>query len=94
MLEKGKGPLLGKLRTMQLVEEDFQLLMRVFINEIMVGLIDTDEIISKVYWGSRKGHYADDLILEKILLFYCSMQNMEEIVHNFTNLESWYDSQL
>ena len=51
MLEKGKGPRLGKLRTSKLVEADFQLLMRVFVNEIMVGLIETDE---RIY----KGNYA------------------------------------
>ena len=53
MLQKGKGPVLGKLRTMQLVEADFQLLIRIFLNERMVGLIETDERISKGNYGSR-----------------------------------------
>ena len=54
MLEKGKGPVLGKLRTTQLVEVDFQLLMRIFVNERMVGVIETDKIILKVKYGSKK----------------------------------------
>ena len=44
MLEKGKGLLLGKLRTTKLVEANFKLLMRVFIIERIIGLIETDEI--------------------------------------------------
>ena len=35
MLEKGKGPVLGKLRTMKLIEVDFQMPMRTFTNERM-----------------------------------------------------------
>ena len=47
ILEKGKGPVLGKLRTIQLVEVFFQLLMRIFVNERMARVIETDNIISK-----------------------------------------------
>ena len=43
MLEKGEGPVLGKLRITQLVEVDFQLLMRIFLNERMAGVIETDD---------------------------------------------------
>ena len=31
MLDKGKGPMIGKLRTIQLIEADLQLIMRIFI---------------------------------------------------------------
>ena len=48
MHEKGKGQLIVKLRTIQLAEIDFQLLMRVFLNDRMVGLTETEENISKV----------------------------------------------
>jgi len=30
MLDKGKGPIAGKLRTIQLIEADLQLIMRIF----------------------------------------------------------------
>ena len=47
MLEKGKGLVLGKLRTPQLIEADFQMLIRAFSNERMAGKIEKDERISK-----------------------------------------------
>jgi len=31
-IEKGKGPVLGKLRTIQLIEADLQLVMRILVN--------------------------------------------------------------
>ena len=31
MLEKGKGPVLGKLRTVTLIEGDLEILMRIFL---------------------------------------------------------------
>ena len=51
MLEKGKGPFLGKLRAMKSLEENLQLLMRIFVNERMTGVIEMDEIISKGNYG-------------------------------------------
>ena len=30
-IEKGKGPVLGKLHTLQLIEVDLQLMMRIFL---------------------------------------------------------------
>ena len=60
----------------------------------MVGVIETDEKISKGNCRSRKRCSADDLILEKIFLCDCSMKNMEQTVYNFTYLESYYNRQL
>ena len=68
--------------------------MRIFVNERMAGLVETIERIPKGNCGSRKGCSIDDWILEKRLLWDCSMQNMEQIVHKFTCLESCYDRQL
>ena len=47
MLEKVKGPELGKLRTMRLIEAEFQMLTQIFANERMAGKIEKDERISK-----------------------------------------------
>ena len=77
ILEKGKGPMLGELRIMKWVEADFQLLMRFFVNKRIVGVIETDEIIPKGNFGSRKWYSIDNLILEKRLLHDYSMQIME-----------------
>ena len=59
--------MLGKLRTTQLVEADLQLLMIIFVNERMIGVIETVERISKGNRGSIKGRSIEDLMLEKIL---------------------------
>ena len=32
MIEKEKGPVVSKLRTIQLIEADLQMIMRIFIN--------------------------------------------------------------
>ena len=42
MLEKGKGPTLGKLRTITLIEGDLQILMRIFLNAKDEELIEKD----------------------------------------------------
>ena len=70
----------------QLVEKEYQFLMRVFVNERMVVLIEMDDRIYKEIYESRKSHSTYDLILEKILPHDCSMKNMEETVHNFKDL--------
>ena len=45
----------------------FQLLMRIFVNEKMARVIETDNIISKGNYWSRKRYSIDDLMLEKRL---------------------------
>ena len=41
ILEKGKGPMIGKLRTIKLLEADLQFIMRIFLN------LDKEEKIEK-----------------------------------------------
>jgi len=47
ILEKGKGPVLGKLHTIQLIEVDFQILMRIFIGNRNKGNIERDSRVLK-----------------------------------------------
>jgi len=42
MIEKGKGPTLGKLRTIQIIEADMQLLIMVFLSLQNKGSIESD----------------------------------------------------
>ena len=51
-LEKGKRPILGKLRTTQLIEADLQLLMRMFVGGRTEGAIEIDRRISNFNYGS------------------------------------------
>ena len=65
MLEKGKGPLLEKLRTMQLCEADLQLLMRTCIGDRNESTIEEDERILKFNYGSRQHYSIETALLEK-----------------------------
>ena len=69
MLEKGKGPVLGKLRTIQLMEADMQLLMRIFLGTRVNKDIKKDTRISKFNFGSRKQFSINKASLEKRLLY-------------------------
>ena len=52
ILEKGKGPIIGKLRTIQLIEADLQILMRIFIGGRNDENIEIDSRLSKFNYGS------------------------------------------
>ena len=54
MMEKGKGQFLGKSRVIQLIEADFQSIMRIFMSIRMEGKYEKDQRISKCNCGSRK----------------------------------------
>ena len=52
-IEKGKGPVLGKLRTIQLIEADLQLVMRILVNNRNKYIIERDSRIAKNNYESR-----------------------------------------
>ena len=56
MLDKGKGSVLEKLRIIQLIEANFQLIMRIFLDYRINQSIENDMRISKFNFGSRKGY--------------------------------------
>jgi len=53
ILEKGKGPIIGKLRTIKLIEGDLQILMRIFIGGRNDRKLEDDPRLSKFNYGSR-----------------------------------------
>ena len=65
MLKKGKWPVLSKLRTIQLIEADFQLIMRVFITLRNQEAIKNNRRLSKFNFGSRKSYAIEEALLEK-----------------------------
>jgi len=91
MIEKGKGPILGKFYTIQLIEADLQLLIRIFMSNRNQGTIEKDKIISKCNYSSRKNYNIETAILEKRLIFNNSMLSGEPSIYNLTNLQSCYD---
>ena len=69
MIEKGKGPIVGKLRIIQLIEADLQMIMRIFINYRNKGKIESNSRISKVNYGSHNQYSFENSILEKRLIY-------------------------
>ena len=94
IIEKGKGPILGKLRTIQLIEADLQLLMRIFFGIRCDGIIEKDERISKYNFGTRKGYSIENAILEKRLLIESNLFDQDQFVYTISDLEACYDRQL
>jgi len=56
---------LEKLRTIQLIQTNFQILMCVFMNMRGVKSIERDPRLSKYNYGSRKNYSIDKLLLGK-----------------------------
>ena len=53
LLDKEKGSILGKLQTIQFIEADLQLVMRVFLGYRNKGNIKKDPRLSKFNYRSR-----------------------------------------
>ena len=94
MLEKGKGPVLGKLWTMQLVEVDLQLVMQIFMKYRKSSKLEIDNRILKFNFGSRKGYSIDNALLEKRLLYDSSIITRKKSTYVVTDLVAYYDRQL
>ena len=94
MIEKGKGPIVGKLRTIQLIEVDLQLLMRILVNNRNKFKIEIYHRIVKSNYGSRLDYSIDDTILDKRLVFDNSIIIGKYNTYNMTDLQLCYDRQL
>ena len=81
MLEKGKGPGLKKLRILEMIEICLQLVMRACLGGRMNESLDTDKRVSKYNYESRKGHYIENDLLEKTLMFDYAKKKEELNVH-------------
>ena len=62
-LEKGKGPIVGKLRNITLIEGDLQIGIRISLNSRKEKLIENDSKFSKANYGSRKNFAITSAIL-------------------------------
>ena len=93
-LEKRKGPILGKLRFITLIEGDLQINMRIHLSTDREELIENDNRFSKVNYGSRKNYSIETAILQKRLIFDNSLIEMKSSIYTFTDLKSCYNRQL
>ena len=94
ILEKGKGPLLGKLRIIELIEGDMQIITRMYVGLRNDKNIENDSRLSKFNFGSRKWYSIESAILEKRLMYDTSRYSGEPTVHLFSDLDSCYDRQI
>ena len=94
MLEKGKGHLLGKLRTITLIEGDLQMIMRMHLDSEKEEFMKQDSRFSKIQYRSRKKYTIETVLLEKRLMFDRSMSSTKPTTCALTDLKSCYNSQL
>ena len=94
MIKKGKGPIISKLRIIEIIEAEIQLLMRMTVNQRNKYTIKNDQRIAKSNYGSRPNYLIKDAILEKQLVCNNSMSSEKQTIHNITDLELCYDRQL
>ena len=94
MIEKGKGAKLGKLRTIQLIEANLQMIMQIGINTRNRGRIEADKRISKSSYGLRLKYLIEIAILQKHLIYDNSKLTIIPTIHNMTDLEACYDRKL
>ena len=94
MLSKGKGMILGKLRTITLIEADIQYIMRIVLNDGDKERIEDDERFSKSNYGSRKNYAIESALLEKRIVFDNSLIRCKKNIYHLTDLKSCYDRQL
>ena len=91
ILDKGKGPVLEKLHTIQLIKADFQLLMKIFLQNRQNSNIKRNNNIFKFNFSSRRYYLVNDTLLKKRLIYDISMQTREKTAHGITNLAAYYN---
>ena len=94
MIEKVKGPVLGKLRKIQLIEADLQITMRIVVNVRNKGNIESDDRVFNINYVSRPRCSIKDAILEKRLVFENGLVIVKHIIYDMTDLKACYDRKL
>jgi len=94
MVEKGKGVIIGKLRTIQLIEADLQIIMRICINNWNKYHIENDPRISKCNYGFYLNYSIEMVIFGKKLIYDASTLNQLKAIYNMTDLEACFNRQL
>ena len=91
ILEKGKGAIIEKLRIIELIEADIQLLTRITVNKRNKHNIEKYPRIAKYNYSLRPNYSIKDAILEKRLAYDNSIINENYTICNMTDLESCYN---
>ena len=91
MIEKGKGLVLGKLCTIQLIEADLQLIMSIVANIRNKGNIESDDRVSKRKYRSSPENSIEDSTLEKSLVFGNIPVTGKYEIYAMPDLQACYD---
>ena len=94
MIEKGKRPYIDKLRIIELIEGDLQLIIRIYVGLRNDRNIQKNKNISYFNFGSRKNYSIKSALLEKRLIYDSSKYNNEITIHLLSDLEACYDRQI
>ena len=82
---------MGKLRTIQLIEGDLQLLMRVFIGGRNDKNVENDDRLSTFNYGSQANYSTQTAILENRLMCDLVVRERKIMMHNTSDLKACYD---
>ena len=84
--------MLGKLRSIKLMEGDLSILLRIYLNSKREEIIENSKRFSKSHYGSRINYAIETAILEKRLIFNNILISAKPIIiHNLTDLQSCYN---
>ena len=86
ILEKGKGPVLGKLCSITLIEVDLQIMMCMHLKSDKEEMIEKDKHFFKANYGSWKNYSIETALLEKRLVFDNSLIEMKLSIYTLTDL--------
>ena len=94
LLEKGKGLIVEKLRTMQLHGADLQLLIRICIRGRNDSNIENNKRLSTFNYRSRQYYSIEIAILEKQLMYNATIRILEPTLCNLLDLKACCDREL
>ena len=74
-----------------MIEVDLQLVIRMHLRGRMNERVESDKRVSKHNYGSRKGHYMENALSQKTLVFDHAKKMEELNVCTMSDLEACYD---
>ena len=93
MLEKRLGPRTCELRTINLIEADLQIVMKVCL-QVRRGMLRANERVSECNYGARRWHSIVEPLLEKILNIDNSIINGKKNTWLIADWKACFDRQL
>ena len=93
-VEKRERSTFKKIRILEMIEADLQLVMRMHLWGWTNERVESDKRSSKQNYGSREGHSIENALLETMLIFDHAKKTEESNVHAMSDLEACYNRQI